>query len=136
MSEIANIRFAHGDPSLRRTYLVAWLGGPVIGIVNGVAREVLLKDTMSESAAHQISTGTAIALFAGYFWILESRWPIPTKRAALEIGATWVALTVAFEFGFGHYGDGKSWSELLHDYNLTAGRTWPLVLVWLGLVPL
>ena len=40
----------------------------------------------------------------------------------MEIGAAWVVLTVIFEFGFGHYVDGKSWSELLENYNLPAGR--------------
>lgn len=124
------------DASIRRTYLVAWLGGPVIGIVNGAARELLLKGTVSESAARQISTGTAIALFAGYLWILEGRWPIPTNRDALEIGAVWVALTVVFEFSFGHYLDGKSWTELFGDYNVATGHLWPLVPISLGVGPL
>lgn len=121
---------------IRRTYLLAWLGGPVIGIANGVARELVYKDRVGELAGHQLSTGTGIGLFAAYFWWLGRRWPIPTRRTALEIGAAWVALTVAFEFGFGHYVDGKSWDELLRDYDVASGRLWPLVLVWLGLGPL
>jgi hypothetical protein len=35
---------------------------------------------------------------------------------------------VAFEFGFGHYVSGAPWTELLADYDVRAGRLWPLVL--------
>ncbi|HEX2104751.1 MAG TPA: hypothetical protein VHF51_13930 [Solirubrobacteraceae bacterium] len=73
-------------------------------------------------AAHQISTATFLALFAAYFPALERRWPIATTRRALQIGATWVVLTVGFEFGFGRWVDGKSWSELARDYDITSGR--------------
>ncbi len=38
-------------------------------------------------------------------------------------------MTVIFEFGFGHYIMGHSWSKLLHDYNLLAGRLWLVVLL-------
>jgi hypothetical protein len=108
----------------------------VIGIANGAARELLYKDRVGDPTAHQLSTGSAIGLFAAYLWWLERRWPIPTRRVAAEIGATWVALTVAFEFGFGHYVAGNSWDELLADYDVPNGRLWPLVLVWLGIGPL
>jgi hypothetical protein len=119
-----------------RTYALAWLGGPVIGIANGVARETLYADSVGDRTAHQLSTATAIALFFGYLWFLERRWPIPSRRLALRIGALWLALTVGFEFAFGHWGDGKSWDELLADYNLLKGRLWPLVLAWLAIGPL
>jgi hypothetical protein len=44
-------------------------------------------------------------------------------------------MTVAFEFGFGHYVAGHSWSLLLADYNLLAGRVWSLFLIWITIVP-
>jgi hypothetical protein len=123
------------DRTVRR-YTAAWLGGIPIAIANGTARELTYKDRVGDVAAHQISTATAIALFAAYFAVLERRWPIPTERCALEVGATWVALTVCFEFGFGHYVDGRSWTDLLRDYDLSRGRLWSLVLVWLAVGPL
>jgi hypothetical protein len=73
----------------------------VLGIANGIIRELTYKDHVGELAADQISTGMLIALLALYLWIFERRWPIPTIRTALTIGATWVVLTVLFEFGFG-----------------------------------
>jgi hypothetical protein len=107
----------------------------VIGIANGTAREVLYVDRAGELAGHQISTATALALFAAYFWALDRRWPIPTARRALAIGGTWVGITVLFELGFGHWVDGKSWAELAEQYDLATGHVWLLVLVWLGLGP-
>ena len=46
-----------------------------------------------------------------------------------------LAMTVAFEFLFGHYVAGHSWDRLLHDYNLFAGRVWVVVLVWVTVAP-
>jgi hypothetical protein len=45
-------------------------------------------------------------------------------------------MTIVFEFGFGHYVDGDSWSELLENYNVAAGGLWIMVLVWIGFGPL
>src|SRR5215207_878046 len=118
-----------------RPWLIAWLGGPVIGIANGVARELVYKDAVGDLTAHRISTGTAIGLFAGYFSLLQRRYPLASDAAALRVGAFWLVLTVLFEFGFGRGVDGKSWSELLADYNLAEGRLWPLVLGWLAFGP-
>jgi hypothetical protein len=120
---------------VRWRWLIAWLAGPLIGIVNGTTRELVYKDRVGDLTAHQISTATAIALFAAYFALLQKRWPLPSTRVAREIGGAWLALTVLFEFGFGHYVDGKSWSELVHDYNLADGHVWPLVLLWLTVGP-
>jgi hypothetical protein len=44
-------------------------------------------------------------------------------------GILWGVLTVAFEFGFGHYVSGLGWDVLLADYDVRAGRLWPLVLL-------
>ena len=44
-------------------------------------------------------------------------------------------MTLVFEFGFGRLVAKKAWGELLDDYDLAGGRTWPLVLVWIALGP-
>ena len=123
------------DKVLRR-WLVAWVGASVLGVTNGTLRELAYKDEVGERAAGQISTGTLIAILTLYFWALDRRWPILTNRSALTIGAAWVVMTIVFEFGFGHYVDGDSWSELLENYNVAAGSLWILVVVWIGLGPL
>ena len=121
--------------STRRNWLLAWLGGPVIGIANGVAREATYGKRVGEGAAHQISTATGVAAFAGYFRSLQRRWPLHGREQALGIGGVWLALTVAFEFGFGRGVAKKPWSELLADYDVRRGRTWPLLLLWIALGP-
>ena len=118
-----------------RIWLVAWLGGPLIGIANGTLREVAYKDRVGELTAHQLSTASAIALFAGYFEWLARRHPLASTREALEVGTAWLALTVAFEFGFGRGVAHTSMDELLADYDLRRGRLWPLVLAWIALGP-
>ena len=122
------------DPTFRG-WTVAWLGGSVLGVVNGVVRELAYKDRVGEKSANRISAVTLTALLGCYFTALERRWPIPTRREAVEIGGLWVVLTVMFEFGFGHYVDRKSWSELVDNYDLTEGNLWPLVLLWIGVGP-
>ena len=47
----------------------------------------------------------------------------------------WLGLTVAFEFGFGRLVAKQSWEDLLSDYNVARGRTWPLVLAWIAAGP-
>lgn len=118
-----------------RRWLVAWVGGAVIGVTNGIAREATLAKRFDERTAHQLSTLTAIGGFAGYFALLQRRWPLSSTREALDVGGAWLALTVAFEFGFGRLVAKQSWPELLADYDLARGRTWPLVLAWIAVGP-
>jgi hypothetical protein len=114
----------------------AWVGGAVLGIVNGSLREFTYGRRLNEHAAHQVSTGTLILMLMLYMRGLERRWPIGSRRAALRIGGAWALLTVLFEFGFGHFISGKSWRGLLEDYDLTKGRLWSLVLMAMAAGPL
>lgn len=118
--------------SARSRWIQAWPGGAIIGVVNGIAREATYGKRIGTLRAHQVSTATALAAFAAYFSLLDRRWPIESREQAAQIGATWLVLTLGFEFGFGRLVAKLSWRELLADYNLPAGRTWPLVLAWLA----
>ena len=116
-------------------YLVFWLILAIVAVANGVVRQVGYGRYLSELAAHQLSTVTAILLTGGVVWVLNRFWPIESKKAAWTIGATWLVMTVMFEFGFGHYIAGHSWSLLFADYNLLAGRVWSLFLLWIAILP-
>ena len=111
----------------RRRWISAWLGAAALGVANGVSCEALYTDAAGDEAAHVISTGTLLALLGGYTWLLQRRWPLSSRREALSVGAAWATMTVAFEFGFGHWVDGDSWSALVENYDLTAGKIWVLV---------
>ena len=112
---------------IRRRWISAWLGAAALGVANGVSREVLYADAVGDEAAHFISTGTLLALLGGYMSLLQRRWPLSSRREALSVGAAWAVMTVAFEFGFGHWVDGDSWSALLENYDVSAGKIWVVV---------
>ncbi len=97
-------------------------------IANGLLREALLSPSLEELGAHQASTAIGVVLIGIVTW-LALPWVGATSRPLqVQLGLTWLALTVAFEFGFGHWVAGHPWSALFHDYNLAAGRVWILVL--------
>lgn len=118
-----------------RNLTIAWLGGVPIAIINGTVRNFGYGPYMSELLAHQISCATGILLFAAYFWLLNKRWTITNTQQSLQIGASWLILTILFEFVFGHYVMGHSWAYLLADYNIFAGRFWSFVLLWTAIQP-
>ena len=116
-------------------YTVSWLGMVIIAIINGVIRDALYGKHFSELTAHQISTFTLIVLSGLYLWLLGFTWKIPSSTQAITIGLIWLALTVAFEFSFGHYVMKHPWTRLLQDYNILKGRIWILVLIWITIAP-
>jgi hypothetical protein len=116
-------------------YILAWLPMVAIAIFNGILREKTYGKALSESRAHQLSTITGIALLGTYIWVVISLWGFESFTQAVIVGCLWLALTIAFEFLFGHFVAKHSWTDLLADYNLLAGRLWPLVLVWVAIAP-
>jgi hypothetical protein len=116
-------------------YLVGWCVLLVVAMVNGVLRESTYGKYLSELAAHQISCVTGILLFAVVIHQYVRRWPPASAREAWRIGLFWMALTVAFEFLFFHYVGGHSWEVLLANYDMSAGRLWPLILLWVAVAP-
>ncbi|AFY69814.1 hypothetical protein Pse7367_1525 [Thalassoporum mexicanum PCC 7367] len=117
-------------------YILAWLGMAAIAILNGVIREAVYRKFMGELKAHQISTLTGSVAIGIYIWTLMYFLPLQFATQALAIGVIWLLMTIAFEFGFGHYVMQHPWTKLLADYNLRRGRVWPLFLLWLTVAPL
>ena len=116
-------------------YLFFWLILAVVAIANGTLRQFTYGRHMPELAAHQLSTLTGILLTGGAVWLLDRSWPIGSAKDAWIIGSCWLLMTIAFEFGFGHYLAGHSWSRLFADYNILEGRVWSLFLAWIGVMP-
>ena len=116
-------------------WLVAWLGATVIAVANGIARRAVYQDRIGPIAAHYLSTGLLGVLLGGYMWLLAGRWPIPTRRAAVQIGGLWTVLTIIFEFGLGRLVAGESWAALLEQYDLTRGNVWVLIPLWTAVGP-
>lgn len=116
-------------------FTIAWIGMVFIAIINGAIREKGYKKSLGELRAHQVSVLTGIILFAIYILVLTQTWKIQSAGQAFTIGLIWLALTVAFEFIFGHYVMKHPWSKLLEDYNILKGRFWVLVLIWITIAP-
>ncbi len=114
-------------------HILWWFVFPFIGILNGVLREATYKKFVGDLPAHQISTATGIIFFGLIFYFIFKKWKI--KSLNVLIGLIWLALTILFEFGFGHYIMGNPWEKLLHDYNLLEGRIWSLFLIWITIAP-
>jgi len=107
----------------------------LIAFGNGTLRELWIRKHTGELPAHQISTIVLLLLFGVYTWVIVRVWPPESADHAITIGLLWLLLTLAFEFLFGHYASNLSWSALLHEYNLLAGRLWVLVPLWIAVAP-
>jgi hypothetical protein len=116
-------------------YLIAWFPMIPIAVANGALREAWLLPRFGEHAARQVSTLLLIVLFAIYIGAVVRIWPIRSSGEALTIGALWLALTLAFEFGLGRFLSGLTWRQMLAEYNLGAGRLWVLVPIWVAVAP-
>jgi hypothetical protein len=104
-----------------------WLVLAAIATVTGIMRQLWLVPMIGELRGHQVGTLIVAVAFAGAIEVFVDRMRLSPPEA-LAIGAAWLLGAIGFEFGFGHYVDGLSWSRLLADYNLFEGRL--LLLLW------
>lgn len=115
--------------------VLAWLVMLVVSVLNGIARDVGYGKHLDPLLAQQLSTVYGMTLLGVVIGVYGWRWPFAGSAAAWRAGILWLAMTVAFEFLFFHYVTGHSWSELLANYDLAAGRLWVLLLAWIGVAP-
>lgn len=115
--------------------IAGWLVLVVLMVLNGIARQALLATVLSPLRAHQVSSIAGIGIILAASWLLVPWVGARSVRQQLRLGFAWVVGTVAFEFVFGHWAVGHSWRHLAADYDLLAGRLWPLVLLATGLAP-
>lgn len=117
-------------------YLAFWLLLMVLAIGNGFLRELSFGKYLPELRAHQLSTATGLLITSAAVWLLADFWRPPASAGeASAIGIAWLVFTLAFEFIFGRYIAGYSWQRLLSDYDLSAGRVWPVYLAWMLVLP-
>jgi hypothetical protein len=108
--------------------VVVWLLIMMLAIANGGLRGLVLAPAFGEVAGRIVSTLLLSALILAAAWSTIA-WIAPSSRAtALRVGALWLALTLVFKFGAGHYLFGAPWERLFEDYNVLHGRIWVVVL--------
>jgi hypothetical protein len=106
-----------------------WFGIMLAAILNGALRDLLLVPRLGDLGARAISCLTLASAIVIFTWMSLS-WIRPASMTdAWRIGLLWLAMTLVFEFGAGHYFFGTPWPALLADYNVLAGRLWVLVLI-------
>ena len=114
---------------------VVWVTLAVMMILNGILRVLVLVPAFGAVGAEVISALIAVLLILSVTHLFLRHLGPLNFRQLTAISATWVSLTVVFEFVFGRYVDGKSWYELVQNYNLAEGHLWPLVLLTLAVAP-
>ncbi|MEM0344057.1 MAG: hypothetical protein QXQ13_03860 [Thermoplasmata archaeon] len=101
----------------------------VIAVLNGLFRQSVLVPSLGELWGRAISSITlsSLILLATYIFLANTDL-CPSAGDLFSMGAIWLVLTLAFEFGFGRLVAKRSWQVLLEDYNILKGRIWILVL--------
>jgi hypothetical protein len=102
---------------------------------NGTIRVVALQPQLGEERARQVASlsGVVLVLIVSRLFVRHAQEARPSQL--LWVGLAWLAGTMVFEFVFGHFVSGQSWSTLLADYDITRGRLWSLILVSVCLGP-
>ena len=114
--------------------LVIWFGILALAIVNGVIRESLLVPGFGTPVALVLS-GLLLSVLIIVVVYFSLPWlQVHHSVGLFMVGASWLALTLVFEFSFGFW-QGKSWSELLEAYTFQGGNIWPVVLAVTAFAP-
>lgn len=117
-------------------YLLAWIPGIPIAIINGSIRQFVYQNYFNDLTAHQLSVLSFILLFGFYVWFIIPWLKLKSTGEAFQVGIFWLIITIIFEFIFGHFVMGHPWRVLFHDYNFLEGRLWVVVLIWITISPL
>lgn len=123
-----------------RTYwlraLALWMILMLAETLHGLWRVKVLAIWIGDAAAREVSvfTGSLVILlitFAFIGWISARSAP-----TLLMVGATWVALTVVYEFILGRVVFHQTWADIASDFDLLHGRLLPIGLLFLLFAPL
>lgn len=107
--------------------VITWLLFLPVPIINGLLREKWYKPIVGQIAGHQIGTVVVSVFFVIYAYIsLSGKVTELTANQLWLVGCLWLTLTLVFEFGLG-FATGRSLKLILVDYNIFAGRIWPIV---------
>jgi hypothetical protein len=112
-----------------------WFVVLALAMANGIARETLLVPAIGAFGG---LVASGIILSACVFLVALAAAPWYGRLSGgqwLGVGVFWLAMTLAFEFGFGRLAQHKSWSELFQAYAFRGGNIWPLVLLVVLLAP-
>ena len=107
---------------------IIWFVIAILAVLNGIFRENILVTSIGQSMAVPVS---GITLSIIVFIVTYISFPLFSKKNTMTylfIGLQWVSMTLIFEFLFGHYVLGKSWSSILDVFDIMRGDLFIIVL--------
>jgi hypothetical protein len=104
-------------------------------VINGLIRENLLVQLVGAELALPLSGLLLSVVILLISILLLPVFGTTDNKTFLGIGLFWVALTLLFEFVFGHFVFGKSWSEIIQVFNIKNGNLFILVLSVTAIAP-
>lgn len=118
-----------------RHIVYAWCIVALAMIANGIFRETVLISVLDRPGAEALSILLGIVIILAVTRPFVIRWASPRTGQLLAVSATWLAMTLVFEFVFGHYVEGARWSEIAGEYRFWDGEMWPVALLTLLVAP-
>jgi hypothetical protein len=116
--------------------IAVWILILVLAMANGALREGVLLKAVPRSSAYILSGIILISCVLAVS-VLSIHWlGRLTVLQYVLVGALWLALTLAFEVGFGMLIRGQSLEVVLEGYRFKDGNIWPLVLFAVAIAPL
>jgi hypothetical protein len=106
-----------------------WFIIAVFAVANGIFREKILAPYLGEMLAVSLSGITLSIIIFTVTYLCFNLLSNNKSLVYLYIGIQWVIMTLVFEFVFGHFIIGKSWSELLQVFNILEGNLFTLALL-------
>jgi hypothetical protein len=104
-----------------RRALVVWCILIGVEFTHGTLRTIFLVPVVGDFRSRQIGVFTGSVLILAVAYVLVPWLHASGRRVLGLVGVLWLALTVVFEFGFGHFVLGRSWENLASDYNILRG---------------
>lgn len=109
--------------------LILWFALVIVAILNGGFRERVLDKHLDETAALCLSGLLLCALVFMITLVSIGLFKGEPVIVYFYIGICWVLLTLAFEYGFGHYVQGKPWTEINNNFDIAHGNLFLLVMI-------
>lgn len=115
---------------------LVWLLLLAAAAANGALRDLWLHPLFGYATALPLSGVILSVLIFLLTWLCIPWFGRQTAKTHLLIGTVWVGLTLAFEFGFGHFARGESWQALLRLFDLPGGNLFTVALLTALVSPL
>jgi hypothetical protein len=117
-----------------RAFLV-WLVICAAEFVHGALRNLYLAPLIGDFRARQVTVFTGSLLILAIAYTMSGRLRPYTRRHLIAVGLFWLVLTLCVDLALGR-ATGRSWDDLLAEFEVWNGGLFPLGLLFLVFAPL